>query len=390
MSETQETVDKKTTVKQYIESRAQEILDNKAKAMAKDIVVDHKSKSVTTEERQLASDFYQALSTKNMRAIEEVNERVEKQWHGKVQEIGTIGTGTAGGVLVPTTVADSIIEQLIYISPMRQIAQVIDNMPAQLQLPNESNLVTAYWVAEATGITPSAEVFAPNILTPYKLAGLDTFTSELLQDAATNPSIQRFVENRFAVALALAENAAFVSGTGSGQPWGFRSSQVTPASVAQSGAGLAYTDVTALMFKLATAYRAQGVFLTSSAGLQALVNVRDTQGRPIWIDSFSGLAQGTTGNGLAAGNQAGTVLGRPLYVIDEIPSNLGSGSNHTELWYIDPSRYVIGDRQGLTVDYGTQGTDFAADQISLRVVKRVAGMPIDSNAFAKLTGVISS
>ena len=52
--------------------------------------------------------------------------------------------------------------------------------------------------------------------------------------------------------------------------------------------------------------------------------------------------------------------------------------------------YYIGDRGTLSVDYGTQGTDFAADKISLRVTKRVAGIPILSESFAKLTGVISA
>ncbi|RAN78010.1 hypothetical protein B5P43_18435 [Bacillus sp. SRB_336] len=225
------------TLKEYIEARANELLKTKAK----DMVTNHDGGTkISAEDQKLASDFYKALSTKSTAEIEAVNGLVAKQYKAKAgQNIGTIGTGTAGGVLVPTSVADSIIQQLIYISPMRQIATHIDNMPAQLQLPSETTTVTGYWVAEGAPVTASAEVLAPNILTPYKLGGLDTFTSELLQDAATNPSIQKFVENRFAVALALAENAAFVSGTGSGQPWGFRSSYITPTSVAQAGASLA-------------------------------------------------------------------------------------------------------------------------------------------------------
>lgn len=364
-------------VKEYIEAKAKELL----KKEAKDVIVNRGSKSVSESDAKLASQFYKALATKNTQEIEAVNSLVAKQYEqyrAKTgQTIGTIGTGTAGGLLVPTTVADSIIEQLVYISPIRNIARIISDMPAQLQLPNENNLVTAYWVAEGAPATASNEVFAPNVLTPYKLVGLDTFTSELLQDAATNPSIQQFVENRFAVALALAENAAFTNGTGSGQPWGFRSSYVTPTAVAQAGATLNYTDVSNLVYSLGTAYRQQGVFLTSSAGVRALVNLKDTQGRPIFIESIR--------DGVPA-----TLLGKPVHIVDEIPSNLGAGTNATELWYMVPNRYVIGDRQGLAIDYGTQGTDFAADQISLRVIKRVGGMPIDSKAFAKLTGVISA
>lgn len=378
------------TTEEYIEKRAQEILDSRQKAAAKDQLIDHSNKSVSAEDEQLAKDFFLALASKSEVKRDDVNARVTKQFEVRQkagQTEGTIGTGTAGGVLVPTTVADSILEQLIYISPIRQIARVISNMPAQLELPNEQSIVTATWQGEAVAPSVTNEVFAPNVLTPYKLTGLDTFTVELLQDAATNPDIRTMVENRFAVAIALAENTAFVNGTGSGQPFGFRSSQITPAAVPQSGATLAYTDVSKLLYTMKTGYRQNGAFLVSSAGLQALMNIKDTQGRPIWIDSFSGLSQGATG---AKGNVVGYVLGRPVYLIDEIPSNLGAGTNLTEIWYIVPDRYIIGDRMGLQIDYGTNGTDFAAGQISLRVIKRVAGMPVDSSAFVKLTGVLSA
>jgi HK97 family phage major capsid protein len=83
-------------------------------------------------------------------------------------------------------------------------------------------------------------------------------------------------------------------------------------------------------------------------------------------------------------------MGRPIYVVDEIPANLGTGTNATELWFGVFKNYYIGDRGTLSVDYGTQGTDFAADKISLRVTKRVAGIPVLSESFAKLTGVISA
>ena len=364
-----------TSVKEYTESKIKEL----QKLAAKDVVVNVESAKTqpSNEDRELTSRFYKALATGDRNEISAVNSMVEKQYKAKAQSVGTIGSGTAGGVLVPTTVADSIISKMVYISPIRQLATVISDMPAQLQLPSESALATAYWVAEGAPITESGETLAPNLLTPYKLAGLDSFTSEVLADAATNPSIQDWVESRFAIALALLENGAFVNGTGSGQPWGFRSSQITPASVAQAGATVAYGDVTKLMYTLGTAYRSQAVFVTSSAGVQALVNVKDNYGRPIWRD------------GLSTDNPP-TLMGRPIYVVDEIPANLGTGTNATELWFGVFKNYYIGDRGTLSVDYGTQGTDFAADKISLRVTKRVAGIPVLSESFAKLTGVISA
>lgn len=360
------------TVKEYIEKKQKEYDQAKAKDMVRKSH-DNESK----EDRALVSKFYSAMASGNTALKESLNTEIAKQYEAKGQQVDTIGTGTAGGVLVPTTVADRIVSQLKYISPIRQIATVISDMPAQLELPSETSMVQAYWVGETVAATPSAEAFAPNLLTPYQLVGLDSLTGAILQDAATNPSIQQYVENRFATALALKENDAFVNGDGSGKPYGFRSSAITPGSVAQAGAALAYKDVVALKYALPVAYRNLGVYLVSSAGMQALENVKDSQGRPIWREGLSD-------------SEPATVLGRPVHVVEEIPSNLGAGTNQTEIWYGYFTNYFIGDRQGIRVDYGLQGTDFASNQISLRVLERVAGRPVQGESFAKLTGVISA
>lgn len=374
----------KDYVGQLVDEEVQKRLAEIQKREAKDHIVEKHGQDTSSEDRELATQFYRAIQSGNPIEQARVNELVEKQYEAKgitgykekAQSEGTPGSGTGGGVLVPTTVATSIISKMVYISPMRQISQVISDMPAQFNLPSENTLATAYWTAEGAPGTDSGEVFDPNLLTPWKLIGLDSFTSEVIADAATNPSIQNYVEARFAVAMALLENSAFVGGSGSGQPFGFRSSAITPNSVAQQQDSLTYSDAVALKYSLKTAYRKVAVYITSSNGVQALENVKDGFGRPIWRE---GLAEG----------QPDTLLGRPIYVVDEVPTNLGAGSNATEIWSYVPTNYFIGDRGGLRVDYGTNGSDFANDKISLRMAKRTAGRPVIGEAFSKLTGVIS-
>lgn len=375
----------KDYIGQEVSSEVAAQLEEMRKKDAKNGVIGKRERGTSSEDRELTQKFYEAFLSGNPMKTAEVNDLIEKDYKDKgikgyrekAQSEGTIGSGTAGGVLVPTTVADSIISKMVYISPMRQISTVISDMPAQLQLPSENTLATAYWTSEGSPGTDSGEIFDPNLLTPWKMIGFDSFTSEVIADAATNPSIQNYVEQRFAIALALLENGAFVGGSGSGQPWGFRSSAITPNSVAQTGAGLVYSDVVALKYSLKTAYRKVAVYVTSSNGVQALENVKDNYGRPIWRE---GLAEG----------QPDTLLGRPIYVVDEIPENLGAGTNSTELWYgVYSTNYVIGDRGTLRMDYGTNGTDFANDKISLRMAKRTAGRPVIGEAFSKLTGVFS-
>lgn len=357
------------TLKELTEARFKEL----QKTRSKDAIVADHSK-MTDEQTAERSSFYKALATGDRAALKEIDANVQKEYKEKAQDIGTPADG---GILVPTTVADSIVAKMVYISPLRQIATVITNMPASLQLPSETALPTVYWEAEGSAPSDSGSAFAGNLLTPYKLMGLDAFTSEVLADAATNPSIQDFVEQRFALALTLKENDAFVNGDGSGKPYGFRSSAITPGTVDTATAGVTtYDDVVSLKYGLATAYRKLGVYVTTSAGVEALEKIKDSYGRPIFRE---GLAEDTPA----------TLLGRPLYVVDEVPANITNRTvaNCTEIWFGMFSNYFIGDRGGLRVDMGTNGTDFASDKISLRLIKRVAGRPVLGESFAKLNGV---
>lgn len=358
------------TVKEYTAKKLKELQQKQSK----DQILKTGKEKLSNADKELTTKFYQALAGGDLAYLKEVNDSIMKDYKAKAQSVGTIGSGTSGGLLVPTTIASSIITKMNYISPMRQIATVLSDMPAQLQLPSEDTMATAYWVDEGAPVTESGETLAPNMLTPWKLGGLDTFTSEVLQDAATNPSIQNFVESRFAIAMALLENIAFVNGDGSHKPYGFRSSAITPNSVAVDGDNTTYSDVIALKYSLSAAYRSQSVFVGGSSAIQALENVKDNFGRPIWRE---GLTE----------NEPSKLVGRPTYLIDEIPDDLGVSTDATELWYGYFKNYFIGDHGPLRIDYGTNGTDFANDKITLRMLRRVAGRPVIGESFSKLTGV---
>lgn len=363
-----------TKVKDYVAQKAAEA----AKAAASKDAVPGAAKTapniVETDEsksRTINSKFFGALANKDVAGMAEAQKKVREEYKAKAQ---TIGTDSEGGILVPLTVDQNIQRTLDYISPIRQIARVISNAPARLRLPSASG-GAAYWTAEAATINTTAVTFASKDLVPEKLASIiPGITVEFLQDVAVNPSAQTLLEQQLATKAALKENDAFVNGDGSDKPFGFRSSAITPYSVAQAGANLSFGDLVALMFKLPTAYRNQGTFVLPSAVLAKIIGLEDEQGRPLFIPAI------TDGAGA-------TLLGRPVVVVDEIPTNLGGGSNASEVWYGVFTDYVIGDRLGTTFDLGTAGDDFNKAQYTLRMIKRVGGIPT-SNNFAKLTGVL--
>lgn len=372
------------TVKEY----AKQQMDAKLKALSKDKVLTEGAegkKGLSSDQKEARAVFFKAIASGDRAEIARSNEvqikeyeaagiewREDSELKTKAQTVGTAGQG---GYLVPVTLRNAIIEKMHYISPMRQIATVIPDMPASLDMPVDNALPTTYWVSEGSAITESGATFTKKNLTPFKLAGLDSFTSESLADTAVNPALQSLVEDRFAVALALAENGAFVNGDGSGKPFGFRSSDITPNTLTtNSTAGnLAYTDALAQYFALPTAYRSLGVWVTSSTGVQLLDGTKDSNGRPVYLPGFTGLSDQPA--------ETGKLLNRPLYVVDEVPSDLGTGTNETQLWFAVFKNYWIGDRGAMRVDYGTNGTDFAQDKISLRMIERVAGRPFLDEAW---------
>lgn len=344
-------------------------IEEKLKELSKDAISARSNE--TPENKELVAKYYKALASKDPAKLKELETEIIEDYKAKGQNISA---DPDGGYLVPETIASSINDKLEYVSPLRRVFNVISNMPAKLTL-HSGSLPTTYWVDEEAPITESKVQFSPKTLVPHKAAGLDTISSEFLEDATISPSIQNYIEDRFVLALALLENAAFTNGDGVGKPFGFRSSDITPVAVAATAAGFTWQDAVKLKWSLGAAYVNRGTFLTSPEGFQIIESLKDGNGRPLYREST------------VAGTPS-TFLGRPIEVIDEIPGNLGAGADETELWYVSGKEgYTIGDRGDLRIDYGTSGDDFARDRVKLRVIKRVAGRPHGDYNFAKMTAV---
>lgn len=381
------------TMRQLIAESRKQMKDEIVKEISRDTIVTavkNEKTGLTSAEQTAENEFFKALASRDQVALQKSNDYQVKQYEAKgwnwqtdeeaktkAQTVGTVGSGTSGGILVPTTLRETILQKLYYISPMRQISTVINDMPPSLDMPYDGNLPTAYWVGEGATITESNATFAKKNLQPQKLAGLDSFTSEVLADAAVSPEIQEVIKDRFTTAIALAENLAFVSGAGYGstQPYGFRSSDITPTTLATNttAGNLAYGDIVQQFFTLPAAYRSQAVWVTTSNGVQLLDGIKDTSGRPIFLPGYTGVQNESL--------VPDTLFKNKLYVVEEIPTNLGTGTNETQLWFAVFKDYFIGTRGGLRMETGTNGTDFANDKLSWRIIERVVGRPFLDTAW---------
>lgn len=282
------------------------------------------------------------------------------------------GTDSAGGYLVPEEFANRILEKQRDIPSVRSLSTVINMNTDKMNVPSEGTDMTFAWTAENATISASDPSFGEVELTPNVLAGLVKLSRQLADDNSVG--LLDYLARAIARGVNEAEDLAFTGGSGTGQPKGFRQYTISQ-SVAQAGGTLVYSDVVNLMYTLPSAYRNRASFMTSDAGAKALASIVDGNSRPIFVPA-------PDAKGFA------TLFGRPVYINDNIPSNLGGGTDETELWFGDYSYYLIGDRAGIATEYSTEaGEAFEKHQGWLKVVKRTDGKLAYTEAMAKLTAV---
>lgn len=272
------------------------------------------------------------------------------------------------GAAVPTELASAILEKKAKFSILRTRAFSFE-LSGPFDLPVEGTGITGYWVGEVDDsdenlVTESTPTLTKKSLDDHYLAALVKVSWKLLDTSAYN--IVNFIAALAGRKLAETEEAAFIGGSGTGQPKGIRSESIS--SVAQEGESLAYQDLVNLYFLLPAQYRQNAVFMTSALGAKAIVGLRDSQERPIF----------------APGQPLDELFRKPLLESADIPENLGVGTDTTEVYFGDPFYYWIKDGQSLQM-----ATQDVVERLQTKIVvyQAVDGKLTLTDAFVKLTGV---
>lgn len=276
----------------------------------------------------------------------------------------TIGTGSASfGYTVPTSLASAIHETKDKIAKIRANAFVFQ-MNGNFQLPTQGTGVSAYWVSTEADVdlTESNPTVGKTDLVDNYLASRVRIPLSLLETSALN--IEQFVSRLSGRALTSKEETAFVAGSGTSEPEGLRTASIT--GIAQAGANLAYDDLINLLFGVPEQYRANGVFGASTGAIKKIMKLKDVNGLPIFDPATSML------------------LGKKLLELTDIPENLGTSANETEIYFGDLQEYWI--KEGTAMRAETQNVSGRL-QVDLFVYESVDGVVVNTDAFRKLTGV---
>jgi HK97 family phage major capsid protein len=223
------------------------------------------------------------------------------------------GTTTAGGFLVPTSMASQIIRSQRDMGAIAQLCNEIRTDGGEtLNLPANTVHGTAAWTAESIAYTPSDETFANVSLSAYKSTTKIIVSEELVADSAFD--LESFLATEFGERLGVLQNTAFVLGDGSGKPTGILSS-ATASNVttftAATGAGntttFGYTALVSGIFTLPRQYRNNAAFVVNDAAARNLYLMLDSQNRPLW-------------NVNVAATGPDTFLGYPIYTDPDLPT----------------------------------------------------------------------
>lgn len=308
----------------------------------------------------------------NLTKEQKVNKFLKAVFMGEGTTAKALSEGTAadGGYLVPTEFRAEVITKLKKTAVIRPRATVIPMGSDSMDIPVEANGVTLTWTAENTDATESNPTFGNVSLAVNTLNGLSKTSRQLLSDSKID--LMDFVSTLYAQAFAAEEDEVFMAGDGTGKPKGIRTYAL--GSNAQAGANLVGDDIVKLFYKLASQYRQGAVWLMPNSIVLLARLLKDDQGRYLWTDGFN--------------DAPPTLMGKPVLEQNDIPTNLGAGTNESEIFFGDLSRYIIGDREQMGIETTTVGAGtFEKHQAAIKCWERIDGKLGLTEAVVKMTAV---
>ncbi len=294
----------------------------------------------------------------------------------------SVASDPDGGYLVAAEMAQRIVARIQDGSAIRPLATVLEITADAVEGMLDLGEPATGWVAE---LGSRAETATPQLalwrIPVHELYAEPRVSQKLLDDAAFD--IEAYLGTKVAEKMGRAENAAFVAGSGIGQPRGFLSYPTaaiadgsrpwgTLQHVASGAAGaFAASDpadpLIALTYALKAAYRAGASFLMSRATVAAVRRLKDSTGQYLWQP------------GLAAGAPA-TLLGYPVVEAEDLPA-LAPGSLSIAFGNFREG-YAVVDRQGIRV---LRDPYTAKPQVKFYTTRRVGGDVLDFDAIKLMT-----
>lgn len=305
------------------------------------------------------------LARNNRQTDEQAEARIATRgWD--VRATATEGTATAGGFLVPTPLANAIIDVRALAGISRQLARVVPMTAETLQIARKTDGTTVYYPGETGTTTASDQSWGQVELRAKKRAILSKISQELRDDALI--AVVDDLASQMGTDFAVKEDAEFVKGdttsTYGGEKGLLESLGAAGLFTPSTGAGksvwtgLALTDFTSTMGKLPDKYWQYGPSWICSSVFYYTVMfdlMADAGGNTI-----ATIANGASGRP--------NFLGYPVYFTNQMPTATAV-STTSALFGAFNQAAVIGDRMGIMVAQ-SEHLDFAEELLAVRATTR--------------------
>lgn len=271
------------------------------------------------------------------------------------------GADSEGGYIVPTEFRADIVRAMADMPVIRSRASIFPMSGMLLELPAVASEVQVSWGTENQSMSSTTAVFGNVTLTAHRLNAILRTSRELVNDASI--AVVKLITDMFAKAVSKAEDKAFTTGSGTGQPKGL--TQETLRTVDFQGGNLV-DQVNSMYWRLGQAYRDNAAWLMNSRTIEVLTAVKDNNGAYM----IQTPAEGGTP----------TLKGRPVLEQNDLSSNV--------IFFGDLKTYFIGDREQMAVETSTQeGNTWVRHQVAIKVYERVDGKLALTQGFIKGTNV---
>jgi HK97 family phage major capsid protein len=284
-----------------------------------------------------------------------------------------------GGSMVPHQIDRRIADQLVDVSPIRRVAEVVQTETRDYTKLVNRRGASSGWGSEQTTRTETNTPLLAEINPPSgELWAYPSVSTWALDDAAFN--VENFLASNVATEFAFQEGAAFVNGDGVNRPRGFltyatdataddvRDFGTVEHLAAASPTAINEDELVQLLYKLRPSYR-QGpgvAWVMNSTTASQVRLLKDAQGRFLWAD---GLQPGQPPN----------LLGYPVVEAEDMPD---AATGTLPIAFGNWSRgYLVTDRTGTRLirdDVTRPGF------VRFYFARRTGGALTDSNAIKLL------
>lgn len=288
------------------------------------------------------------------------------------------GSDSAGGFLVPEDYQTELIKKIATMATIRSRARVATTGRDLAKWPKinyttddkYTSGVRLTWTGESPATSSVHRVTDPQFglysIPVHTAMASFPMSNDLIEDSAFD--ILGISSDLLAEAFTLDENAAFLTGNGSGRPMGLLT-QVDgdgPASVVSGSASTLLADgIIDLIYALPAQYEANAVTIMSKATEKVIRKLKDTANNylwPIWH---------TVGNfGVAPRD----LLGYPVIRDEFMPA---IAANAYPVIHGDLKGYLVLDRVGLSIQRLTDSAYAELNLTGLLARKRVGGQTIE-------------